>query len=383
MKRVVLLAASAATLVQFTKNDITALQTLGCEIHMICNLQKPNLSPAALHDFNRAYPKLIWHDLPFCDSIHRLRQNHEAFQELDALLEKLKPHLLHCHGTIAGRYGRKAAEKQQIPVFYTAHDFRVYRGCTLAERLFFSAWECRYSRVTDVMFTVCPEDAAYAEKRLHAKKIISLPDVGLDYDKYATPKRNRTEIRHELHIPEDATLLLSVGTLRMQKRIRVVLQAMTRLRELKNLHYVICGEGPDLLFLQKLAQKLHLTERVHLLGYRTDIPDLLGAADIFCMPSRREGCGMAALEAMAAGLPLITVHSHGTKVYAENGEGAFCLKGDLVASCAEAIAQLEENKLLRKQMGAYNRAAAKAFSSEGMMMQMRDSYQKALEVSSK
>lgn len=56
---------------------------------------------------------------------------------------------------------------------------------------------------------------------------------------------------------------------------------------------------------------------MHLLGYRTDIPDLLGAADIFCMPSRREGCGMAALEAMAAGLPLITVRNHGTKVYAE------------------------------------------------------------------
>ncbi|MFR0951168.1 MAG: glycosyltransferase [Ruminococcus callidus] len=115
-------------------------------------------------------------------------------------------------------------------------------------------------------------------------------------------------------------MLLSVGILRMQKRLRVVMQAMTRLRTQEQLHYVICGEGPDMVFLQKLTEKLHLEERVHLLGYRTDIPDLLGAADIFCMPSRREGCGMAALEAMAAGLPLITVRNHGTKVYAEKGE---------------------------------------------------------------
>lgn len=84
--------------------------------------------------------------------------------------------------------------------------------------------------------------------------------------------------------------------------------------------------------MQKLTRQLHLEERVHLLGYRTDIPDMLGAADIFCMPSRREGCGMAALEAMAAGLPLITVRSHGTKTYAEKGESGFCLKGDLVTS---------------------------------------------------
>ena len=126
-----------------------------------------------------------------------------------------------------------------------------------------------------------------------------------------------------------------------------------------------------MVFLQKLTEKLHLEERVHLLGYRTDIPDLLGAADIFCMPSRREGCGMAALEAMAAGLPLITVRNHGTKVYAEKGESAFCLKGDLVTSCADAIAQLAENKLLRRQMGAHNRAAATAFSDKDRMMQLR------------
>lgn len=205
-----------------------------------------------------------------------------------------------------------------------------------------------------------------------------LPDVGLDCDKYATPARTREDILRELHIPEEATVLLSVGTLRMQKRLRVVMQAMTRLRTQEQLHYVICGEGPDMVFLQKLTEKLHLEERVHLLGYRTDIPDLLGAADIFCMPSRREGCGMAALEAMAAGLPLITVRNHGTKVYAEKGESAFCLKGDLVTSCADAIAQLAENKLLRRQMGAHNRAAATAFSDKDRMMQLRAYYQEVL-----
>ena len=105
---------------------------------------------------------------------------------------------------------------------------------------------------------------------------------------------------------------------------------------------------------------------------------MLGAADIFCMPSRREGCGMAALEAMAAGLPLITVRSHGTKTYAEKGESGFCLKGDLVTSCADAIEQLADNKLLRRQMGARNRAAATAFSDADRMMLLRGYYQKAL-----
>lgn len=56
MKRVVFLGAAAATLVQFTKYDLTALQTLGCEIHMVCNMQNGNLSEAALHEYNQTFP---------------------------------------------------------------------------------------------------------------------------------------------------------------------------------------------------------------------------------------------------------------------------------------------------------------------------------------
>ncbi len=378
MKRVVFLGAAAATLVQFTRYDLTALQTLGCEIHMVCNMQDGTLSEEALSRFQEEFPHLHWHDLPFLDSACALRQNREAYTQLVTLLKELQPALLHCRGTIAGQYGRRAAEVLQIPVFYTAHDFRVFHGCLLSERLWFSAVERRHRKATDLFFAVCPEDAAYAEKHLGIPHVVSLPDTGLDCDKYAMPSRTRETVRNELGIPQDAIVLLSVGTLRMQKRFRVVMQAMTRLRTLEQLHYVICGDGPDMPFLQKLIRKLHLESRVHLLGYRTDIPDMLGAADIFCMPSRREGCGMAALEAMAAGLPLITVRNHGTKTYAEKGESAFCLKGDLVTSCADAIAQLAENKLLRRQMGAHNRAAVTAFSDKDRMMTLRKYYQEYL-----
>ena len=62
MKRVVFLAAAAATLVQFTKYDLTALQTLGCEIHMVCNMQEGNISQAALQEYNQMFPQLHWHD---------------------------------------------------------------------------------------------------------------------------------------------------------------------------------------------------------------------------------------------------------------------------------------------------------------------------------
>ena len=63
MKRVVFLAAAAATLVQFTKYDLTALQTLGCEIHMVCNMQEGNISQAALQFLFRDKRRSCYHDV--------------------------------------------------------------------------------------------------------------------------------------------------------------------------------------------------------------------------------------------------------------------------------------------------------------------------------
>lgn len=379
MKRVAIFAASAAVIVQFTKQDVTTLQTLGCEIYILCPMQQLSISADAMDAYNQTYLNLIWHDVPFQDRISACRQNHRAAQELLRILQQIKPDLLHCHGTIAGHYGRKTARTMQLPCIYTAQDFRIYHGCPWRERLIFGTIERKYSKDTAAFLPVCEEDRAYAQKHLHAKLVQETPAFSLDDAYYTTPAHTAAEMRQALSIPEDAMVCLSVGELRMQKRLRIVLQAMARLHDKEALHYVICGDGPDRAFLMHLTERLHLTQRVHFLGYRTDVPDLLEMADIFCMPSRNEACGMAAMEAMAIGLLLIVVRNYGVKAYAEDGEGAFCLKGDdLVASCVTAIKQLCDNRLLRKQMGVHNRAAAKAFSDAEMMMRMRGLYQSCL-----
>ncbi len=372
MKRVVLFAATAAVLVQFTAADITALQTLGYEVHMVCNQKEGNLSEEGLCRFREKFPGLVWHELDIRDNWASMRKNHHAFLALKALLEELHPALIHCHGTIAGYYGRKAAGALQIPAYYTAHDFRLFNGCLATERIFFFPWERSQKKHTDHFFAVCKEDAAYAKKVLKLRGVTYLPDR-IACDTYATPTYTGAQVRKELGIPESATVLISVGALRMQKRYRIVLQAMARLEQ-PELHYIICGEGSDRLFLEKLIRQLHLEKQVHLLGYRLDIPDLLGASDIFCSVGRREGCNVAALEAIAAGLPLIAVRSHGTKEYLVQEESALCLKGNLVESCAKAIVRLQENKLLRRQIGAHNRAMAKAFQESGRMMELRKIY---------
>ncbi len=187
----------------------------------------------------------------------------------------------------------------------------------------------------------------------------------LAYKYYATPVRTRVDIRKAWNIPEDAALLLSIGELRPNKRFRIVLQAMARLREKYDLHYILCGTGSDLDFLQKLTRRLHLQDRVHFVGYRTDIPDFLGAADIFCYPAKQGNDCITVQEAAAAGLPIISARCPGMKWYAERELfEPISLKGDMVDTCAAAITKLIEDKLLQKQIGAVNRAQAKKFDRD-------------------
>jgi glycosyltransferase involved in cell wall biosynthesis len=140
----------------------------------------------------------------------------------------------------------------------------------------------------------------------------------------------------------------------------VIIQAMARLPQLP-LYYILCGKGKEAEFLQELAQSLHLSNRVRILGYRQDVCDLLHASDIFCFPSKREGLGMAALEAMEAGLPLVTSNIHGIRDYSLSGETGFACPVSNVEEFAHAIETLSENRNLRKRMGAYNQQAVEAF----------------------
>ena len=147
---------------------------------------------------------------------------------------------------------------------------------------------------------------------------------GSDCDKYAMPERSREVVRNELDIPQDAVVLLSVGTLRMQKRLRVILQAMARLRNREQLHYVICGEGPDMPFLQKLTRQLHLEERVHLLGYRTDIPDSWALRTFsVCRPGVRAAAWRRWRQWLQAAADYRAQSRH--KTYAEKAKAGFAV----------------------------------------------------------
>jgi glycosyltransferase involved in cell wall biosynthesis len=121
---------------------------------------------------------------------------------------------------------------------------------------------------------------------------------------------------------------------------------------------VLAGQGVLRAELQKRVNELGLTNRVHFLGLRRDIPDVLGAADIFALSSDYEGNPLSVIEAMAAGLPVISTVAGGVPELLQNGKEGFIVQPGRVEEFSEAMMTLLNDPTLRRSMGSS--AAARA-----------------------
>lgn len=372
MKCVVFIAEYASHLLRFAGTDVKALQTLGAEIHFFCPLETSFVPEEALDPFNSAYPKIHWHDVSLPRAPLAARKDREAYEHLKETLREISPSLIHCFGASAAHFGRKAVRELKLPpVLYTTLDFPLYDGCNLLSRAYHTQIEHKYAPETATYVPTSEADRDFLERRFPDTARVELPFARLPGSCFA--QTDKEAARTALGLPQEALVLVSIGDLLPKKRQRVVLQAMTRLRDL-DVHYLLCGDGPDRVFLEELTKRLRLGEKVHFLGYRADAAAVLAGADIFCDMSR-SACGCAAaLEAMAAGLPVVGVQSHEMrKVSTESELGAKFLEGDLVESAAAAIKSLAD-KNTREKWGAANRDFAETFRETDYYTQVRKMY---------
>lgn len=165
--------------------------------------------------------------------------------------------------------------------------------------------------------------------------------------------------RHKLGLPENVPLALFVGDIRTpRKNLDTVLKALTQVPEL---HLAVVGTTEGSPYLQ-VANQLNLKPRVHFLGYRRDVPEIMRAANFFVFPSRYEACTLALLEAMASGLPVITATTTGTAVAISPEFGLVLSEPDDTPALVAALRQLSNNHELCNRMGQISRAMAEHYS---------------------
>lgn len=176
---------------------------------------------------------------------------------------------------------------------------------------------------------------------------------------------NWAKKRIELGIPLDAFVLISVGELNVNKNNKVIIEAIAKLQN-ENIHYCLCGVGPYEDELKEMAYQIGIAAQIHLLGYRTDVKELLHLANVYVMPSLREGLSRSIMEAMAGGLPCIVSDIRGNRDLIDNGQGGFLCKPNSVEGHVFAVNNLLISNDKRVEMGRYNINKVKCFD-EGIV----------------
>lgn len=375
-KSVLILASVASMIDQFNMPNIKLLVDMGFNVHVACNFTEGNncsKERISLLKNDLSNLGVEYYQIDFKRNVLRILDNVKAYKQVLNLMKKNKYRFIHCHSPIGGLCGRIAGKATDIRVIYTAHGFHFYKGAPLINWIIYYPIEKWLSKHTDVLITINREDYTLAQKSFNAGRTEYLPGVGLDIDKINRIKVDKKIKRRELGLPENCSVLLSVGELNRNKNHEVTIRALSITNDV-DVHYVICGQGPLAKYLKSLSESLGIGEQVHLLGYRNDIIEITKSCDIFVFPSLREGLGMAALEAMASGLPIVTSDVRGIIDYSIDGITGFICDPRDHRAFRDAIIKLLSDKALCCKIGQNNIEEVKKFDINEIMNKISSVY---------
>ena len=282
--------------------------------------------------------------------------NINGYKQMKKILADRKYDIIMTDEPVMGVVTRLAANKYRkagTKVLYTAHGFHFYKGAPKLNWLIFYPIEKWLSKYTDALVTINTEDFERAKRKFKAKDTYYLPGIGIDISKFSKNAEIRKQKRAELGLKDDDIMLFSVAELTKRKNLAVAIKAMSRITG-SNIKYFVRGEGQLKEYLLGLIKQFNLGDKVFLLGYGKDIPQMCNAADIFIFPTLQEGLPVALMEAMANGLPVLCSNVRGNVDLIEDGKGGFTYDKYDFEGFAKGIDLLAKNAELRKTMAEYN-----------------------------
>lgn len=335
-----------------------------------------------VHVATASSPEIAY--LDYCDkkieiSVNRKPfhlSNIKAYYQLKKIIRTEKYDLIHCNTEVPSVLTILAARKFQknhnTKVIHTAHGFWFFKGSPIVNWMFYPITKyC--AKYTDCLITINKEDYELAKSKMRADNIFLVNGVGFN-NKFN--KKNEVADRHaykkKYGINENTIMLLSVGELNDNKNHRLVIEALSDLRE-KNVVYYIAGEGDLHDKLEEYVKEKNLDNTVKILGFREDVDELMRAADIFVFPSKREGLSVSLMEAMASSLPCIVSDVRGNNDLIDEN-GGILFESNNLEELKRALIKLLYNDDKREIMGNYNKEKSNEYSVEKVLPIMKKIY---------
>jgi glycosyltransferase involved in cell wall biosynthesis len=306
---------------------------------------------------------------------------------LARLIRKLRPHILHTHTAKAGAVGRFAAllagDARPPVVVHTFHG-HVLRGYFDPVRArAFRELERTLARSTTALIAVSPQvrndlvelDVAPATR-------FAVVRLGIELDQRVAPSVNgRVETRRVLGIGERPFTVGWIGRMTGIKRTDDVLLAFKSLRE-RGIDARLClvGDGPDREEVERRAHELGVMRDTLFLGYQEEVASFFAAFDVFILASANEGTPVTAIEALAAGKPVVATRVGGIPDVVRDGEDGFLVPPGDVEALADRLAELATDDQLRERMGEAARARVRErYSVERLVDDVDRLYRSLLE----
>lgn len=194
-------------------------------------------------------------------------------------------------------------------------------------------------------------------------------------DEYVIEDR---ELKRSKYAAPSEKILLHVSNFRKVKRVDDVLRVFEKVRSAIPAKLILVGDGPERATIEKLCGELKTCADIHSLGKVKNVEDVIGLADLFLLTSETESFGLAALEAMAAGVPVVSTNTGGIpEVNLQDFSGKLRDVGDVEGMAQDAISILkDETVLLKYKLNA--RKQAEKFSVENVLPQYESLYREVL-----
>jgi glycosyltransferase involved in cell wall biosynthesis len=266
-----------------------------------------------------------------------------AVLAIRTLLKQLKPDLVHAHTSKAGLLARFAGAIAGVPVVFTAHTWSFAEGISRKQKLIALPLE-RIAGLGSRIITVSENNRLLALARGVAGESRlttvwnGIPDTSFRADPGLTGR----------------VRILMVARFAAQKDHLLLLRALSRINEKFEMSFV--GDGPTLRQAQQAADDLGLKDRVRFLGDRSDVAELLSQSHVFALSTRWEGLPLSILEAMRAGLPVISSDVGGVRESVEDGLTGFLVPVGDVDAMRNGLWALIRSPELRRNFGAAGRA---------------------------
>jgi len=306
--------------------------------------------------------------------VHHLgrgRFDPRILSDLVTLVRARATRVLHVHGYAAADFGRVAARIAGCKLVLHEHfaDPAMPAYQALADRVL--------SRSTDAAIAVSGSTREFLVNERHVpRERVRLIWNGAPLDEFApVPRERALAARAALGLPPDAVVFGTIGRLSAQKGHVFLLQAAQQvLARHATARLLIVGDGDLMAPLREQAQALAIAERTVFAGHRSDVPELLGALDVFCISSLYEGTPLALFEAMAAGKAIVSTAVDGCREVLREGETGLLVPPQDAAALALALERVVGDASLRARLAAGAREASRLYDVSTCVDSMQKLY---------